>query len=112
MRKRWKQHWAHQEAELKTRERQVDRRTEEFIREQQRLESQRKELYQGRLRLNGERELARCEQREQWQQLRQAQHDWQAEREKMATAQAAQQVRLDERSRAIQALEREFASQL
>ena len=29
--------------------------------------------------VNGERELARCEQREQWQKLRQAQHDWQAE---------------------------------
>src|SRR5262249_46515267 len=110
LRKRWKQHWTAKEAELKARERQVDQRTEEFIREQQRLECQRNELHQGRLRLNGERELTRCEQRDEWQKLRQSQHDWQGEREKMASAQAAQQLRLEERARAIQTQEQQFAS--
>jgi hypothetical protein len=110
LRKRWKDHWKAKEAEVLARERQVETRTREFDRERQRLDALKNEITQGRLRLNGDRELNRCEQREEWQKLRQAQLDWQAEREKMATAQAAQQVRLDERARAVQTLEQQLTA--
>ena len=110
LRKRWKLHWTAKDAELKAREQQVEKRTQEFTRERQRLEAQRDEVTRGRLRLNGDRELTRCELREEWQKLRQAQHDWQAEREKMASAQAAQQFRLEERTRTVQALEQQLGS--
>ncbi len=110
LRKRWKDHWAAKEKELQGRELQVEKRTQEFARERQRLEVQRNEVNQGRLCLNGDRELTRRELREEWQKLRQSQHDWQAEREKMASAQAAQQLRLEERARAVQALEAQLAS--
>ena len=111
LRQRWKKHWNAREKETRSRERAAERRTAEAARQCQHLEAEKAQLKEARLQLNGERELTRCELREQWQKLRQAQQDWHAEREKMAAGQALRQMDLEERARAVQEMERQLAIQ-
>src|SRR4051794_24212577 len=69
LRRRWRRHWDAREADLKRREQRLAEAGAS-------LRAEREQLARDRMRFNGEAELGRRQLREEWQQLGQAQLQW------------------------------------
>jgi FHA domain len=111
LKKRWKKHWSEHEGALRVREQEIQRRSLNLAQEQRRLQKERDDLTHGRLRLNGDRELTRCETREQWQKLHQAQRDWQEEKQRQTVDLDARKSQLEERAATVRKMEEALTAQ-
>jgi hypothetical protein len=101
LRKRWKKHWQAQESALAGREKAEQLARARLTRERERLDGERGDLAQRQLRLNGDRELSRRELAEQWQKLKQARADWQAETRSQGEELSLRRRQLEEQALAI-----------
>jgi hypothetical protein len=110
MHKRWKAEWGRKEEQLRRREKEVESRALAMEREQKRLEDERAKVDQMRLKVNGDRELTRCEVRERWQLLRQAEQQAQAEQERRLAEMEKQKRKLEKRARVVQEMEQALAA--
>jgi hypothetical protein len=102
LRQRWRRQFDAHESSLKKRE-------QEVLNQQQRLHTERARVVAFQERINGERELASRQLREEWQQLGLAQQQWD-ETLNMETAERRRQTQgLDARQASVEAAQRELA---
>jgi hypothetical protein len=78
LKKRWCKHWQAHEAALERREQALTDQRAHLEREADKLQRERVQLMQNRLRFNGEVELGRRQLQDEWQQLGLAQQQWEA----------------------------------
>jgi exonuclease SbcC len=103
LKRRWNRQWRAKETELQQREEQLLTAQEELREQADNLESERSNLAQAQLRFNGEIELGRRHQQDEWQQLGLAQQQWEECLNQEQTEQKRRIQGLEQREAAVAA---------
>lgn len=109
LRLRFKKEWTEKERSLRGREQQLEQRKQWITDQLKILHQERERLGELQSSANGERELARRQVREEWHKVKQAQREWQAERQSREAALNQGSALLESRSAALMAMEQDLA---